>query len=106
MLPFIEAQRAAIAELCRRFHVRRLDVFGSAARGTDFDPSRSDVDLLVSYHPGRIHREFRPRISLYSECSVRPVLAIRSISSCQARYENPFIRAGIERSQAIALLRA
>ena len=51
MLPFIEAQRAAIAELCRRFHVRRLDVFGSAARGTDFDPSRSDVDLLVSYLP-------------------------------------------------------
>jgi uncharacterized protein len=48
MLPFIEAQRSAIAELCRRFHVRRLDVFGSAARGTDFDPSRSDVDLLVS----------------------------------------------------------
>ncbi len=51
MLPFIEAQRSAIAELCRRFHVRRLDVFGSAARGTDFDPSRSDVDLLVSYDP-------------------------------------------------------
>jgi predicted nucleotidyltransferase len=51
MLPFIEAQRSAIAELGRRFHVRRLDVFGSAARGTDFDPSRSDVDLLVSYDP-------------------------------------------------------
>ena len=56
MLPFIEAQRAAIAELCRRFHVRRLDVFGSAARGTDFDPSRSDVDLLVSYLPGHATR--------------------------------------------------
>jgi hypothetical protein len=44
-LPFIQAERAPIAELCRRFHVRRLDLFGSAARGTDFDPSGSDVDL-------------------------------------------------------------
>jgi predicted nucleotidyltransferase len=46
------SHRAEIAELCRRFHVRRLDVFGSAARGTDFDPARSDVDLLVSDTPG------------------------------------------------------
>jgi hypothetical protein len=38
-LPFIAAQRAQIAELCRRFHVRRLDLFGAAARGTDFDPN-------------------------------------------------------------------
>ena len=51
MLPLIEARRAEIADLCRRFHVRRLEVFGSAARGTDFDPDRSDVDLLVTYEP-------------------------------------------------------
>jgi hypothetical protein len=36
-----------IAELCRRYGVRRLEVFGSAARGQDFDPSCSDVDFLV-----------------------------------------------------------
>jgi predicted nucleotidyltransferase len=30
--------------------VRRLEVFGSASRG-DFDPSRSDLDLLVEYLP-------------------------------------------------------
>jgi uncharacterized protein len=34
--------------LCRRFHVRRLDVFGSAARG-DFDPEHSDVDFIVEF---------------------------------------------------------
>ncbi len=38
--------REAIADLCRRFNVRRLSVFGSAI--TDrFDESRSDVDFLV-----------------------------------------------------------
>ena len=49
MLQLIEIHRHDIAELCRRFHVNRLEVFGSAARGSDFDPARSDVDLLVSY---------------------------------------------------------
>ena len=34
--------------MCRRFHVRRLDLFGSAA-GDDFDPARSDLDFLVEF---------------------------------------------------------
>ena len=29
----------------------RLEVFGSAVRGTDFDWSRSDVDFLVTFTP-------------------------------------------------------
>jgi predicted nucleotidyltransferase len=33
----IDENRAAIADLSRRFRVARLKVFGSAARG-DFDP--------------------------------------------------------------------
>jgi predicted nucleotidyltransferase len=49
VLPLIEMRRNDIADICRRFHVSRLDVFGSAARGSDFDPARSDVDLLVTY---------------------------------------------------------
>jgi predicted nucleotidyltransferase len=56
MLRLIEVHRIEIAELCRQFHALRLDVFGSAARGSDFDPARSDIDLLVTYvagyHPG------------------------------------------------------
>ena len=37
-----------LAELCRRFHVRTLDVFGSAVTGR-FDPARSDLDFLVQF---------------------------------------------------------
>jgi uncharacterized protein len=48
MLPLIAAKKAELAALCRRHHVRRLDVFGSAARG-DFDASRSDIDFLVEF---------------------------------------------------------
>ncbi|WP_137179947.1 nucleotidyltransferase family protein [Roseomonas sp. AR75] len=51
MHPEILRHKDAIAELCRRFGVTRLEVFGSAARGEDFDPARSDVDLLVEFTP-------------------------------------------------------
>jgi uncharacterized protein len=48
MLAEISLHREELHELCRRFHVRRPDVFGSAARG-DFDPARSDLDFLVEF---------------------------------------------------------
>ena len=51
MHALIEARRPAIAALCRRFRVQRLEVFGSAARGDDFDPARSDADFLVAFAP-------------------------------------------------------
>ena len=34
--------------VCRRFHVRHLDLFGSAADGR-FDPTHSDLDFLVTF---------------------------------------------------------
>ena len=40
--------QAKLAEECRRFGVRRLEVFGSAARD-DFDPAKSDFDFIVSF---------------------------------------------------------
>jgi uncharacterized protein len=49
-MPIDAATRAAVAELCRRYRVARLDIFGSAVR-EDFDPARSDVDLLVTFEP-------------------------------------------------------
>ena len=51
MHPAIAEKREALVALCRRFGVRKLEVFGSAARGTDFDIRRSDADFLVSFSP-------------------------------------------------------
>lgn len=48
MNPLIAAHQPEIEALCRRFRVKRLEVFGSAVRG-DFDPARSDVDFLVEF---------------------------------------------------------
>jgi uncharacterized protein len=48
MINEIELHREKLRAICRRFHVRRLDLFGSAARG-DFDRERSDVDFIVEF---------------------------------------------------------
>lgn len=45
------AQRQRIAEICRRYHVRRMSLFGSVAMGTETPDS--DVDLLVEFVPGK-----------------------------------------------------
>jgi predicted nucleotidyltransferase len=47
----IAALRPNLAALCRRYGVDRLEVFGSAARGRDFDAARSDIDFLVTFGP-------------------------------------------------------
>jgi predicted nucleotidyltransferase len=48
MQDFITSKREEIADLCRKHHVRRLAIFGSAARD-DFDPARSDVDVILEF---------------------------------------------------------
>ena len=50
MIPLIENHSDELAELCRRHHVKRLELFGSAASGK-FNPEKSDIDFLVDYHP-------------------------------------------------------
>ena len=49
MIPDLaEEKRRELDELCRRHHVRRFELFGSAATGR-FDPARSDLDFLVEF---------------------------------------------------------
>lgn len=50
MNPIITAHRSKLEQLCRRFHVRRLMLFGSAATD-EFEPGRSDLDFLVEFEP-------------------------------------------------------
>jgi predicted nucleotidyltransferase len=50
MIELVERHRGEIEALCRRYRVKRLEVFGSAADGT-FDPARSDLDFLVEFQP-------------------------------------------------------
>jgi len=48
----IDSHRAEIADICARFGVRTLELFGSAASGA-FDAARSDLDFLVEFDGAR-----------------------------------------------------
>ena len=83
---------ADLAELCRRFGVRRLDLFGSAATGA-FDPSRSDVDFLVEFDEDSTRlfdRYFGLKESLEALFG-RPVDLVT-----ESALENPYFRARVE----------
>ena len=58
--------RAKLSALCRKYHVRRLGLFGSAARG-ELAPE-SDVDLLIEFEPGKAP-------SLWAEPEMREAFA-------------------------------
>ena len=47
----IRIDRDAVATFCRARGIRKLSLFGSVIRD-DFDPSRSDVDVLAEFAPG------------------------------------------------------
>ena len=48
MTHVLEGHRPELVDLCRKYRVRRLDVFGSAT-ADNFDLESSDVDLLVEF---------------------------------------------------------
>ncbi len=46
----VDIPEEALADFCRRNHIRRLALFGSILRA-DFGPE-SDIDVLVDFEPG------------------------------------------------------
>jgi predicted nucleotidyltransferase len=46
----IQIDREQIARFCRERGIRKLSLFGSVLRH-DFDPQRSDVDVLAEFEP-------------------------------------------------------
>jgi predicted nucleotidyltransferase len=63
MLPVIEEHLAQIESLCRKHQVRRLELFGSAARG-NFRPGESDLDFFVEFEPSGWKGSFKRYMGL------------------------------------------
>lgn len=97
MTPLVASRRAEIADLCRRHHVRRREVFGSAGGGGGFDPLRSDVDFLVAFDEAAGQPSLRTFFQLKKDLEK---LLQRPVDLVSARaLRNPFILAQIERSK-------
>ncbi len=95
----IANKREELAALCRRYDVVRLEVFGSAARGMDFDPDSSDADFLVEFDPDSNLRPFHRYFDLAE--ALQDVLG-RPVDLLEIRVvENPYLRAAIDKSREV-----
>jgi predicted nucleotidyltransferase len=95
MHPTVASKREQIAAVCRRFGVRRLEVFGSAARDSDFDPATSDIDFLVDFESDPASARFADWLDL--KLALESLLG-RHVDLVESRaLRNPYVRADIER---------
>jgi hypothetical protein len=99
MHPFIHQHESAIAELCRRYPVQRLEVYGSAARGIDFAPESSDADFLVEFSPSADTPTLKDFFGLQADLSKILGRAVDLAESSTLR--NPYVQASINRSREI-----
>ena len=92
----LEPHQLAIAELCRRLGVARLELFGSAATGT-FQSGRSDYDFLVELDPAASGSRAERLIDL-AEALER--LLDAKVDLLNPRYiRNPYFAAEIARTR-------
>jgi uncharacterized protein len=98
MIDEIALHREELAALCRRFHVRRLDLFGSAARH-DFDPERSDVDFIVEFEDDTPLHPFDAYFGLKE--GIETLTGRRVDLVMPDAIKNPYRKASIERDREI-----
>ena len=98
MVHEIEVHRGALEDLCRRFRVRRLELFGSAV-GEKFDRGSSDLDFIVEFddlHEGE-----------YADMYFGLAEALRDLFQREVdlvvltAVKNPYFRESIERSRKL-----
>ena len=95
----IEKHRETLTALCHRYGVVKLEVFGSAARGADFDPAKSDADFLVEFEKVSglsALDQFLGFSDALQRLVGRPVDLVESTA-----VRNPYVRATINRSKEL-----
>ena len=98
MIPAVEAKTTELAELCARRHVRRLALFGSAAAG-DFDPQKSDVDILVEFQQMTPAEHADSYFSLMEDMGELIGLPVDLVE--RAAIRNPYFLRAVERTQVV-----
>lgn len=94
----LQLHREEIVRLCRTHGVRRLVAFGSAVRA-DFDPSRSDIDILVEFEPAPAAERMQRYLALQRSLEAllaRPVDLIED-----GAIRNPYVLESVTASQQV-----
>ena len=81
----VDLPKEKIADFCRRHHIRRLAVFGSALR-EDFRPD-SDLDVLVEFDP-----EHTPGLAFFGMEQELSELLGRKVDLNTPQFLSPYFR--------------
>ena len=98
MNALIESKRNELEELCRKYKVRQLQIFGSAVTES-FDFESSDLDFVVSFKdlaPGEYADTYFGLLEEMEELFQRPIDLIM-----ETAVDNPYFKKEIERSGAV-----
>lgn len=96
VLSTLKVPQERIESFCRRHHIKRLAVFGSALRD-DFRPD-SDIDILYEFEAG--HEVGHDIVAIVDELEV--LLGGRNVDFVPFKgVRNPFLRQEIRRSHQV-----
>jgi len=82
----IAIDREKIARFCRERGIRKLSLFGSVLRG-DFDPQRSDADVLAEFASG-----VQPGLEFFGYADELAEIIGRTIDFNTAAWLSPYFR--------------
>jgi hypothetical protein len=99
----LQANLEALRELCERFGVVKLELFGSAAKGT-FDPKSSDIDLIAEFN-NRRQGDYAARFLDFADGAEallqRPVDLLT-----EAMIKNPYFKQAVDECRTTLYVRA
>jgi uncharacterized protein len=98
MVEMLQEKLESIADLCARYGVARLDVFGSALRD-DFKLGESDVDFLVEFQASDAYARADAYFGFLDE--LRALLGVGVDLVVSGAVRNRFVAAEIERSKKV-----
>jgi hypothetical protein len=92
----IEDNLDALRDLCMRYRVLRLEVFGSAATDA-FDPETSDVDLLAEFDVSGDDSALEQYIGFIT--AAEQLLGCKVDLVNPTSIQNPYFRQGVEETR-------
>ena len=98
MITLIKNHQKELENLCRRYNVQRLEIFGSAVSEDKFDARNSDLDFLVEFlrmEPSEHARAYFGLLEALQDMFSRPIdlVEIKAVS-------NPYLIESINESRS------
>ncbi len=99
LIELVETKRGELSELCRRYGVERLYLFGSAATGR-FVPASSDLDFVVEIADRQPTGSYADRyfglLEALERLFGRPVDLV-----VESAIRNPYFREAVEKTKTL-----